>query len=163
MARQAGPGATTAGPMGVTVEFKVHFRKGERGRRRMRTGTAPKHKPVQPGRIPRISRLMALAIHSDKLIRQGAVQDYAELARLGGVTPSRISQVMDLLNLAPAIQESILYLRGDGRGQITERRLRRLVSIPDWDLQKNVWRDSLADVDKQSKSHPYHDCLVALG
>jgi len=51
---------------------------------------------------------MALAIHFDRLIREGVVENYADLARLGGVTRARITQIMDLLNLPAAEQEQIL-------------------------------------------------------
>jgi len=36
--------------------------------------------------------------------------DYADVARLGHVTRTRLSQVMDLLLLAPDIQEQILFM-----------------------------------------------------
>jgi hypothetical protein len=96
---------------------------------------------VAPGRVPRISRLLALAIRFDGLIRQGAVRDYAELARLGGVSRARISQIMDLLNLAPDIQEEILFLprMQKGRDPITERELRGLVGIVSWGEQRKRW------------------------
>jgi len=69
---------------------------------------------------------MALAIHFDGLIRQGVVRDYADLARLGGVTRARITQIMNLLNLPPWKQEEILFLQsGPGRHQMTERELRQ--------------------------------------
>ncbi len=42
-------------------------------------------KPVGP-RIPRISRLMALAIKMQGMVDRGEVKDYAELARLAQVT-----------------------------------------------------------------------------
>ena len=61
-----------------------------------------------PGRTPTISRLMALAIKYEGLIRDGIVLDYADLARLGFVTRARMTQVMSLLNPAPDIQEEIL-------------------------------------------------------
>ncbi len=69
VARQVAQGAPTGAAVGATVEFKVHFRNGGKGRRRLRQGRTPMPKPVEPGRIPRISRLLALAIHFDKLIR----------------------------------------------------------------------------------------------
>ena len=47
---------------------------------------------------------MSLAIRFDHLLRDGIVADQAVLARLGHVTPSRRSQVMALLQLAPEIQ-----------------------------------------------------------
>ena len=127
---------------GPTVEFQVHFRHGNRGRRRLRTGGRSTPPVVAPGRIPRVSRLLALAIRFDSLIRQGAVRDYAELARLGGVSRARISQIMDLLNLASDIQEDILFLPRAQGGQdiVTERQLRRVVVTPDWEEQRTVWR-----------------------
>jgi hypothetical protein len=60
--------------------------------------------------IPRIARLLALAIRFDRLLRAEELRDYAELARLGHVTRARMTQIMKLLNLAPDIQEQILFL-----------------------------------------------------
>ena len=60
--------------------------------------------------IPRIARLMALAIRFDGLVREETIRDYAELARLGRVTRARMTQIMKLLDLAPDIQEQILFL-----------------------------------------------------
>lgn len=57
---------------------------------------------------------MALAIHFDRLIRDGVVENYAELARLGGVSRARITQIMDLLNLPAAEQERLLFVTGSG-------------------------------------------------
>jgi hypothetical protein len=71
-------------------------------------GIAPAEKPGPE--IPRIARLMALAIRFDGLLRQETVRDYAELARLGKVTRARMTQIMKLLDLAPDIQEQILFL-----------------------------------------------------
>jgi hypothetical protein len=61
----------------------------------------------------------------------GTIRDYAELARLGGVTRARMTQITKLLDLAPDIQEQILFLplvKG-----LNERNLRRIVSRIDWD------------------------------
>jgi hypothetical protein len=62
-------------------------------------GMAP---PTVPrGRVPRISRLLALALRLDELVRTGAVADYATLAELAHVSRARISQILNLLVLAP--------------------------------------------------------------
>jgi hypothetical protein len=126
---------TSSGP---TVEFKVHFRNGDRGRKRLRPGARPAPPQVDGGRIPRVSKLMALAIRFETLIRQGAVRDYADLARLGGVTRARLSQIMDLLQLAPDIQEELLFLprTAAGRDPVTERNLRPVTCEPDWSRQR---------------------------
>ena len=90
-----------------------------------------------PQRPARITRLMALAVRFEGLLREGTVKDYAELARLGGVTRARITQIMNLRNLAPPIQERILLL-GSQAGEparIHEHLLRSLARHLDWDEQ----------------------------
>lgn len=105
----------------------------------MRHGKAPATLPA--GRIPRVSRLMALAIRFDQFLRDGVVTDQAELARLGHVTRARLTQIMNLLNLAPDIQEQILFLPRTecGRDPITERHLRPIASLLDWRKQRRLW------------------------
>ncbi|MGI6419468.1 MAG: hypothetical protein ACOX1P_27835 [Thermoguttaceae bacterium] len=84
---------------------------------------------------------MALAIRFDKLVRDGEVADYADLARLGYVTRARVTQIMNLLNLAPDIQEAILLLPpvADGRDRITERQLRPIAAKADRVKQRKLW------------------------
>ena len=125
-------------PTGPTVSFAVHFRQGDRGRRRLRRGARPAPPSPAPGRIPRVSRLLALAIRYDRLIREGEIRDHAELARLGGVSRARISQIMDLLNLASDLQEAILFLPRvtKGKDPVTERALRSIACEPDWGPQR---------------------------
>jgi hypothetical protein len=59
--------------------------------------------------IPRIARLLALAIRLEALIRQRRIRDYAEIARRGRVSRARMSQIVKLLDLAPDIQEQIPF------------------------------------------------------
>lgn len=77
---------------------------------------------------------MALAIHFDGLIREGVVRDYADLARLGGVSRARITQIMNLLNLPPWKQEELLFLEGReaGRDAVKEREMRSHASEITW-------------------------------
>ena len=81
---------------------------------------------------------MALAIHFDELLTTGQVSNQAELARLGNVTRARLTQIMNLLLLAPDIQEQILMLPPvtEGRSEITERGLRALAQISNWRDQR---------------------------
>jgi len=99
-------------------------------------------KAENTGKLPRITRLMALAIKFDGLIREGTVRDYADVARLGQVTRARVTQLMNLLLLAPDLQEQILFLPKtmSGRDPISERRLRRITAIVRWDRQRKAWR-----------------------
>ncbi len=139
-AQKVNPPAAVAGR---TVQFEVHLRNGDRGRKRLRVGARPAPQPVERGRVPRISRLLALAIRFERLIREGVVKDYADLARLGGVSRARVTQVMRLLDLPPDVQEAILFLprATSGRDPLTERKLRKVVAEVDWDEQRRVWSD----------------------
>jgi hypothetical protein len=87
--------------------------------------------------IPRIARLMALAIRFDGLLRADEFRDYAELARLGRVTRARMTQIMKLLDLAPDIQEQILFL--PNLKGLNERNLRPVVSRIDWNEQRRMF------------------------
>ncbi len=125
----------------ITIERKVHFQNGRRTRKQLREGEATLDAPA--GRVPRVSRLMALAIRLDQLIRDGVVTDQAELARLGHVTRARLTQIMNLLCLAPDLQEEILFLPPTMRGRdaITEKQLRPIAAIPNWRRQRQMWRN----------------------
>ena len=85
-----------------------------------------------------MSRLMALAIRFDQLIRDGVVADQAELARLGHVSPARLTQIMNLLWLAPDIQEALLFLPRVACGQdpVHERQIRPIAAVADWRKQR---------------------------
>ncbi len=126
---------------GVRLEFTVHLNRGPRGKVRFGNG-APAKQTAPPGRVPRVARLMALALRFDELVRSGAIADYAELARLGHVTRARVTQIMNLLNLAPDIQEQVLFLPPvtSGRDAVRERDLRPIAALPDWREQRRLWR-----------------------
>ncbi|HEY7339016.1 MAG TPA: hypothetical protein VH639_29275 [Bryobacteraceae bacterium] len=96
---------------------------------------------VTSGRPPRVACLLALAHRFEHLVRTGAVRDYAEIARLGGVSRARVSQILNLLALAPAIQEQILFLpsRAAGDDSLTERDLRLIVRDLRWDRQIDLF------------------------
>src|ERR1035437_3729198 len=87
--------------------------------------------------IPRIARLMALAIRFEGLVREETIRDFAELARRGRGTRARITQIMKLLDLAPDIQEQILFL--PPIHGLNERNLRRIVSRIDWHEQRPLF------------------------
>jgi hypothetical protein len=122
-----------------TIECRVHFNNRGRGsRKRPQSDQEPS---AEAGRVPRISRLMALAIRFDDLIRSGEVAGYAELARLGHVTRARVSQIVSLLCLAPDLQEKVLFLPRTlkGRDPIKLRHLLPIAVIPDWRKQRIRW------------------------
>ena len=124
----------------ITVTKKLFLSNGRSGRKRL-SATKPAAQTVAAGRIPRISKLMALAIRFDGLLREGKVRDMSELARLAHVTQPRMTQIMNLLHLAPDIQEDLLFLPvvTEGRDPIHERMLRPVTAMMDWDRQRAAW------------------------
>ncbi len=124
---------------GIQVETKVHFTSGSKGRRRLHAG--PVTPPVELGRIPRITRMLALAHRFDRLLQDGVVAAQADLARLGHVSRARVTQIMNLLQLAPDIQESILFLPRIQRGRepIQEHQIRPIAGTPEWRVQRKLW------------------------
>lgn len=123
----------------IAKTWNVSFETQRKGRRVITTEAPSPALP--PGRIPRISRLMALAHHFERLVVTGVVKDYAELARLGMVSRARISQIMNLLLLAPDIQESILFLpkTTSGHDPIKLKHLLPICLESRWSDQMHLW------------------------
>ena len=126
--------------MSVTVTRRIKFNGGG-------TAASAGDEPTRnnpEGRVPRISRLMALAIHMQRLLDEGVARDRAELARLAHVSRARITQIMNLLNLAPDIQEEILFLPRTERGRdpIDERAVRSIAAALAWSKQRGRWQDT---------------------
>ena len=135
----------------IQSEHSIRFTHGNRGKRQIRSAESSQK---TPGRIPRVTNLMALAIRLDQLIRDGVVSDQAELAGLGYVSRARLTQIMNLLQLAPDIQEVILLLQGNaGREAVTERDLRQVVAATDWKVQRTIWQQ-IASKPKKTPKKP---------
>ncbi len=123
----------------LTITRNFHTTRRRDGRQQLRNGHAP---DTPMGKIPRLSRLMALAIHCDELLRTGQTTNQSELARYAQISPARTTQILTLLNLAPDIQEEILFLprTTEGRGEIQEKDIRKIAMELDWRSQREMWR-----------------------
>lgn len=131
----------------ITVEYTCHIRSDRHGRQRLVSGEAPEPPaPVEPGRTPRITKLMALAIRFEEKIEQGHVRDMAQLARLGHVSRARLTQIMNLRLLAPDIQEALLHLPRvlEGRSPIKYGDIVPIIQCPLWRNQRTLWQELLA-------------------
>ena len=103
----------------------------------------PQRRDVAPTcRVPRVARLLALAHRIDSMIRNGELDDLAEAARRLNLTRARMTQITNLLLLAPEIQDQVLALPPtvSGRDPVTERQLRPVAADPDWSKQMKMWR-----------------------
>ena len=120
----------------MTFEYKIPTRRGVLPPFR----PEPVGEPVV-GRPPRVARLAALAHKLEARVRFGEVNDYAELAKLVHVSPARIAQIVILVQLAPDIQEYVLFLSSEHAGLISERELREIAREPLWDRQRTLFQD----------------------
>jgi hypothetical protein len=133
-----------------TIECQVHFNHRGRGSRKRhpsdRGCSTAGRSSTEAGRVPRVSRLMALAMRLDELIRSGEVTSYAELARLGHITRARLSQIVGLLCLAPDLQEELLFLPRTlkGRDPVHLRHLLPIAVLADWRKQRIRWKALIA-------------------
>lgn len=127
----------------LTMEFEVHFPRDGRGLR-AKPGPKPKprsEEPSAPKKLPRVVRMLALAHHLDDLLQKGLVKDYADIARLSGLTRARITQIMQLLLLAPVIQEEILRGLNNGKG-VGEKAVREIARNITWKRQVELWSNT---------------------
>jgi hypothetical protein len=123
----------------LTVECEFHFKRADRGARKvLKLGPKPS---VPPARIPRIARFMALAIRLDQQMRDGVFANQREIGAVGGVTRARVAQIMLLLNLAPDIQEEILFSPPveQGRDPIILREVLPIAAMAEWRQQRKMW------------------------
>ena len=119
------------------IEVTVAFEPKSRARARARAEAA-----VAVRRYPaRIARQLAVAHALQRRVDTGEFADYATMARALGFTRARITQLMDLLLLAPDLQDEILHLDlPAGTPQPTERALREVLRSPVWTEQRTRWR-----------------------
>jgi hypothetical protein len=123
----------------MTFEYKIPIRRAQA------LPVVRQEPAIEPrDRPPRVARLVALAHKLEALIRVGRVKDYAELARLAHVSPARITQIVILGQLAPDIQEYILFLSAEYSGRITEQQLREIAREPRWDRQRTSFERWMA-------------------
>jgi hypothetical protein len=124
--------------MNEGAPIEIQFQLGSTRDTAKNTHEAPR---PSSGRLPHITRVLALAIHFDNMIRQGDAKDYAHIARLACVSRERVSQVMRLTYLAPDIQMGLLYLppTTSRRFPITETAMRKIANLLSWDAQRQAW------------------------
>lgn len=102
------------------------------------TETPPPPRPEPVRRPAKVARMLALAHHIQNAIDRGMVADRAAVARKLGFTRARITQLLDLLLLAPDIQARVLELEAvDGVEPMSERALRRIVRMGRWEAQRS--------------------------
>jgi hypothetical protein len=84
--------------------------------------------------VTRVARLLALAHHVERLVEAGEVETYTSVAAALGLTRTRLTQVLALTGLRPAVQEQILL----GDLDLTDHALRPIVAEVEWGEQVRI-------------------------
>jgi hypothetical protein len=108
-----------------------------------------------PGAVPRIARLVALAIKFEGMLQGAMVRDYADLARLGGVSRARMTQIMELLNLAPSIQERLLFFPPGAR--LSAKLVAPIAKQPAWAEQVRLFDTLVAPLEANRPSSSWSE------
>ena len=126
----------------IVIEGTIPLGRRGRAARPEANGAGSPPNSLPSSRVPRIARLLALAWHVEELVRSGAISSYAAAARLGHVSRARLSQILSLLNLAPDLQEQLLFLQrpAHGRQSLTLRQVLTVAAAIDWHEQRRRWR-----------------------
>lgn len=136
------------------VNVRIRKPKGE---------SKPKDAPLEPeptpkrrGKIPRISRLTALGIRMDEMLKRGEAEDTLHLAEMCKVSQPRVTQILSLSLLAPDIQEALLFLPREtvGKTKIHETKLRPIAKEVTWERQRELWRQLLAETKQPLSPSP---------
>ena len=128
--------------MPIVIQGTIPLGWGGRVSRPEANGAGSPPNSLPSSRIPRIARLLALAWHVEELVRSGTVSSYAAAARLGHVSRARLSQILSLLNLAPDLQEQLLFFQRPARGRqsLVLRHVLTVAAAIDWHEQRRRWR-----------------------
>ena len=137
------PAATDSTPEGAGAGTRIFtgslFRVRD-GRAWAFTTEPPPPPPPEVRRPARVAQALARAHRLEAAIVAGDYADRADAARQLGFTRARITQILDLLLLAPDLQERVLGLEAvDGVEPVSERALREVVRHERWDDQRHAW------------------------
>lgn len=134
-------GRDEAEERGVVVDAGLFRRRG----RKVAVGREAAPEPRAPAPRPlAVARTLALGHEIARLIADGTFADQADAARALGFTRARISQILDLTLLAPAVQEEVLFAEvGARRDPVTERGLRCVLRAAGWREQRRSAEEPL--------------------
>jgi hypothetical protein len=120
--------------------FTSYLFRGRKGGDVVFSQEPPPSPPATVRRPARVARMLALAHRLQRAIDGGEFQDRATMARQYGLTRARVTQLLNLILLAPDIQEQVLALEAiDGLEPTSERTLRVVSREMVWEEQRSLF------------------------
>jgi predicted XRE-type DNA-binding protein/Skp family chaperone for outer membrane proteins len=98
----------------------------------------PENKRKEP-ELMYLRKQLVLAHQIDRFIRNHKVKTLAEVSMFLHISQARISQVMSMLQLCPAIQEEILFEDTKFIHSLSEKAIRRIPAETNWKKQQQLW------------------------
>jgi hypothetical protein len=117
---------------GMRFEFKTDLKK-------------PRH-VLNPGKIlikrePLLRQNLVLAYQIQELFEKEKAKNLRQVGQWLHMTHARISQIMNLLFLAPDIQEEILFSDEGKVLRLTEHKIRKIPMEVNWAKQREMWNE----------------------
>lgn len=124
-------------------------------------------KPVQskpaavpkPARVPFVRRSLVLAFQIADYMAENDLATLDEFCRWARITPTRTTQIMNLLLLSPVIQREILIEESFSILSLRERDLRPIAGVKSWKHQEHLWRMQMSAVTKAIDSSAVSDAV----
>ena len=88
---------------------------------------------------PPLRQFLALAYQIKQYLSDNPSKTASNVASWLGLSPSRISQILNLLFLCPEIQEEILLSEDKKLHSIPEHKVRVVTKEKDWERQGEMW------------------------
>ena len=127
----------------MRIEFSIDPKKlRNTNRRKQMAGIA---------REPSLRQNLILAYQIESILSEGRAKDLNEIAGWLSMGRTRLFQVMNLLLLAPSIQEEIIFAHNAIIEQIPEYKTREIINEPLWDSQRKLWSSLLSNTSLDQK------------
>ena len=88
---------------------------------------------------PPLRQYLVLAYQIKEYLTENPNKTASAIASWLGLSPSRVSQILNLLFLCPEIQEEILLSADKKLYSIPEHKVRVITKEKDWEKQREIW------------------------
>lgn len=102
------------------------------------------NKKKEAEELPPVLRYLILAYQIRQFLDDGTAKDMDQIAKWTNLSLPRVYQIMNLLQLAPQIQEYLLLSNDPRLFSIPENQIRPLTKESDWNKQSEMWKTLLS-------------------
>ncbi|MCK5450458.1 MAG: MarR family transcriptional regulator [Candidatus Omnitrophica bacterium] len=88
---------------------------------------------------PKLRQYLVLAHQIKKYLSDNPKKTASNVASWLGLSPSRVSQILNLLFLCPGIQEDVLLSEDKKLYSIPEHKMRVITKEKNWNKQRELW------------------------